>query len=231
MNNKKIPCSCCNGYWEPVYESQLMGSDVIPEHDKIYLKLSEESYLPKENRNLNVDGYLYDQVLSTQRTAIYANPNNKQLIIAHRGTVPTDQSDLKQDALIIAGQFDKSDRLKRALETVNEALKKYSGYTLTNTGHSLGGRVAGEIGRRMNIQNSKVIGFNIGSSPFDIARGIKEKIECSFSKNEKCQKLKKQNLYSTGIDPVSISSLLHHGQTTLIKPESGVNVHSLKSFK
>lgn len=210
-----------------IKNGMLYGAGTIPKSDEIYLLLSEESYKPKNERDQNVMGYLYDVSLSTERTAVYVGKGIT--IIANRGTIPTDKSDLIQDALILSGHFDKSDRLKRTLQVINETIKKYPNNKIVNTGHSLGGRVASELGKILDIKDSKVVAFNVGSSPVDVAKNLLNRGACLLSNSEKCKKEKNQTLYSTGIDPISLASLSHHG-SVLIKPET-VNVHSLSNFK
>lgn len=217
------------GYSEKYFGGAcICGCGLIRPEDQVFLKASEESYKEKNNRDLLIGNYTYDPEISTARTAVYVGPMN--VIIAHRGTVVGDISDLKQDALILAGQFDKSDRLKRALQTVEETIRKYPNLQIINTGHSLGGKVASNIGKFLSLKNSKVVGFNIGSSPVEIAANLKNKVMCSISNSDLCKKLKNQTLYTTGFDPVSISALSHVGTTHIVKPESA-NVHSLASFK
>jgi hypothetical protein len=203
----------------------FVGAGRIPAADEIYLLISEAAYKGKFERPLELAGFGLDPLISTERTAVYVSPAKGKIIIGHRGTVPSDQSDLKQDALIIAGQFDKSDRLKRALRTVEDAVKKYPGLQLENTGHSLGGRVAAEIGK---VLGGRVVTFNMGSSPADIASSLKNKAMCAISNGKLCRNLKMQTHYSTGIDPISFTTALLHG-STLIKPEQ-INVHSLSNF-
>lgn len=208
----------------------LHGAGAIPPQDEIYLLLSEEAYRPKAGRAQMVQAqggqnFAYDPAASTERTAVYVNQAMKRIIVAHRGTVPSDQSDLKQDALIAIGQFSKSDRLKRALQTVAEAAKKYPGYTIENTGHSLGGRVASEIAKSTG---QLAVTFNLGGSPADIASSLKNKAVCAISNSQLCKNLKNQRHYSTGIDPVSFTSALLHGSVQ-VKPAQ-LNVHSLANF-
>jgi hypothetical protein len=204
----------------------IYGSGVIPKDDGIYLLLSQEAYRPKNERKELIDGYIYDKDLSSERTAVYVKDGST--IISHRGTVPTDVSDLKQDALILTGDFHKSDRLKKSLSQVETAMKKYPKNIISNTGHSLGGRVASEIGRLLPVRDSKVVAFNIGSSPRDVTKNVYESTKCKLSNDDLCKKLKNQTLYTTGVDPISINSLSQIG-SKVSKPTTA-NVHSLKNF-
>jgi hypothetical protein len=208
--------------------STFYGSS-INKDDEIYLILADESYRDKDKRVSVIDGYIYDIDLSTKRTAVYVNPTNREIIISHRGTDKSDISDLKQDALILAGNIDKSDRLKRALETVNDVMRKYPTFKISNTGHSLGSRIGSEVGLNLPIKDSKVIGFNNAGSPFEIPKNLFNKLKCSIVNSENCKKLKNQKFYTTGFDPVSISNIIHAGKTEFVLPKS-LNVHTLKNF-
>ena len=212
----------------------LLGGGLIKNEDKIYLTLSEEAYKAKDKRAPQVDEYLYDPALSTDRTAVYFNPSTtspqgNRLIIAHRGT-QANLSDVKQDVQL-AVQLRPSGRLDRAMLTVQEALAKYPGYTLSQTGHSLGGYVASKLARELPLENSKVVAFNVGSSPADLVEGVKNKAKCLFGKHsEYCKKLKNQRFYTTGLDPISLGAILHAGESIVVRPEMA-NVHSLANFK
>lgn len=207
---------------------ESIGEGKISSSEEIYLLVSEEAYRKPDQRKPEIKGYIYDPELSDLRTAVYVSPGN--IIISHRGTVPTDTQDLKDDALIVAGHFDKSSRINKGLDIIHKAMKKYPGIKISNTGHSLGGKVAQSIGLLLPVNDSKVIAFNPGSSPLDIAKNLKDLAVCSLSSSDNCKKLKNQTVYATGIDPISISSLLHSGRTSIIKPEKG-NVHSLSNFR
>jgi len=204
--------------------------DGIDKKDIIYLALAEESYKPKEERSLIVDEYLYDIDLSTKRTAVYVNPINKDIIIAHRGTKFNDSSDLKQDLLILSGNIAKSDRLKRSLQTVEEVMMKYPTFLISNTGHSLGSQISSQIWLKLPIKDSKVVGFNTGASPIDIGKNIFNSLKCKISNSDACKKLKNQKFYSTGIDPLSLSHITHTGKQKFVLTKS-FNVHSLKNFR
>jgi hypothetical protein len=168
------------------------------------LKISEQSYKDK-NKRTNVDNYGYLLDSSTERTAVYMSPDG--IIIGNRGTDPRDISDLKQDALLAIGQIGSTDRLKRAIKTVEEVKAKYPGLPISFTGHSLGGAIAAELSERFG---GRAVTFNMGSSPI----------------KQLNKKYRNVTHYTTGFDPISSSSQ----HKTFIKPE-GINVHSLSNFR
>ena len=131
----------------------MQGSGKIPTGDAIYLTLSQEAYeLPKKRVStigLTREIFKYDKGLSDLRTAVYHSP--KRLIIAHRGTVPTDQEDLDADLYIASKTFPDSARAKHALRVAKRAIKKYPKLAVSNTGHSLGGATAQFVGSEMPL--------------------------------------------------------------------------------
>lgn len=200
------------------------GAGEIPAADEIYLALSSEAYKIRDGRDPEVKGFVYDRDLSSRYTAVYVGPD--RIIIAARGTVPSDPEDLKADALIVAGQFAKSDRLKKSIKDVEAVVQKYPGKRLEFTGHSLGGKVASELGKAVG---GKVVTFNMGTSPLEIAQSLKDKAICAFSNSENCKRLKQQTHYTTGVDPISFASLFMHGSKH-VKAEKA-NVHGLANFR
>ena len=204
------------------------GGALKDPRDEIYLKVSVQSYQPPSKRQHSLDGYNYDSDLSTDTEAIYFNPTSKQLIIGHRGT--KNAEDFKDDARIIAGNFGSSPRLSHAILKTKQALQKYPDYTLTSVGHSLGNVLASVIGPMQSYKNSRVVGFNPGSSFETLKTNLANTLKCTFSNSEECKKLKNQKVYSTGVNPVSILGLIHPGKTEIVRAKSFLNPHALSNF-
>ena len=214
-------------YFKTIKPEYVEGGS-IRNKDEIYALISQESYVSKDKRKHNIEGYTYYKDASTERTAIYVNNTNNTIIIGHRGTVPTNKSDLEADVYIATGTFGRSNRLKRSKEVVDKAIQKYPNYKIENTGHSLGGRVALEIARKLPVEDSKAVVFNPGFSPLDIGKTISDNLKAKNENSNLAKKIKNQTIYSTGLDPVSISGLLSSG-VKVIKPTS-INIHSLSNF-
>jgi len=205
-----------------------LGGSIRNIHDK-FLSISDEAYqIPTEREN-NIEDYIYNQVLSTPKTAIYINEKDKTIIIGNRGTVPSDTDDLIADAAILTGTFGFSKRLRDSMSTVQNVMHVYPNFRIINTGHSLGGKVASEIGQRLSKVNSRVVAFNIGSTPLDLPKNLFNQTKCLFTNSSQCQKLKNQRIYTTGVDPISMSSLMQLG-VKVVRPRK-FNTHSLKNFK
>jgi Lipase (class 3) len=197
---------------------------------EIDAKLSQEAY--KDNSADNVDGYQLDKELSNRKTKVYHNPETKKTVVAHRGTKVTDKKDLLNDVLVATGLLSSStsNRVKNATDIAKKAESKYKDSDIKNTGHSLGGTVASEVGKSLSVKNSAVETYNKGASPLDIGKNIYNKVKCSLSNSDECKKAKNQTHNITGIDPISVSNLLHAGKTNIVKPTK-LNVHSLSNFK
>jgi hypothetical protein len=190
---------------------------------------SQEAYSKTPRESLN--GYNLDKSLSNKKTLTYHNPETKQTYIAHRGTDPRDKKDLKNDFLITTGLLNKytSKRVRNAEKIAKGAQAKY-GSNITNTGHSLGATMAEKTGKKLNVENSKVVGYNPGMSPLDIPKGMYQKAKSYFNPNsESSQKLKNVTRHTTGVDPISMSGMVHAGKTVLHKPKQ-LNVHGLSNF-
>lgn len=207
----------------------IKGGAEINSDDNIYALLSQEAYEPKNNREKTVNTYNYDLDSSTERVAVYVSNSKKKIIIAFRGTVPSDKTDLLADTFITANQLEKSDSYQRSYQVVQGVIKKYPGYTIELTGHSKGGSFALGISKKLPLQDSKVVVFNPGFSPLGLATSIKENLKAKLNPNsEAAQRLRNQTIYTTGLDPISISSLLSSG-VKIITPKS-INIHSLSNF-
>lgn len=201
---------------------KAMGGDIS-------LQLSREAYA--KNRRDNIDGYQLDKSLSNKKTSTYHNPETKQTYIAHKGTDPRDKNDLKNDFLVATGMLNSrtSKRVRNADAIAKGAQSKY-GTGITNVGHSLGATMAEQTGRKLNVANSKVTGYNPGMSPLDIGKGLYNKARAVISPNSnRTQKLQNVTRHTTGVDPISMSGMMHAGKTVLHKP-TGLNTHGLGNF-
>jgi hypothetical protein len=109
----------------------------------------------------------YKNDKSTEDYAYMFNKDKNVVVIAFRGTsIGGKQTyrDLKQDAHIVLGTNKWSTRYKRTTEAVKKELEGIdkSKTSILFTGHSLGGRLASDIGQDMNLP---AVVFNKGSGP------------------------------------------------------------------
>lgn len=190
---------------------------------------TQETYSKAPRESLN--GYNLDKSLSNKKTLTYHNPETKQTYIAHKGTNVHDKNDLKNDALLTMGLLNKhtSKRVKNAKKIAKGAEAKY-GTNITNTGHSLGGHYAERSAKKLKVENSKVSTYNGAASPLDIGKGLYSKVKTSINPHSNSsQKAKNVTRHTTGVDPISMSGMLHSGKTVIHKPKS-FNVHSSNNF-
>jgi hypothetical protein len=190
----------------------IFGGGKIPNADGIYLALSKMAYEPEDKRLETItksgETFTYDPELSELRTAVYHSPT--RLIIAHRGTVPSDPEDINADGWILADNFEKSPRAMSSLRLAKKAHQKYPNLIVSNTGHSLGGATAQYVGFKFDLDNSKVTAFNAGSSPSALrwAKSYFKHYGCKlFSRDTYCKKIRNQTLYTTQYDPIAMSQL------------------------
>ena len=208
----------CNG-------GQLIGAGVIMPQHELLLQMAHEAYVYPEKRKRNMGDFIYNPTLSTLRTAIYSN--GQSIIMANRGTKLGDSKDLASDAAILTGAFRLSNRYKKARATRLELAAAYPSLTITQVGHSLGGRVASELGREFG---DKVVTFNMGENPAEIVSNVKEQVNCALSSSDECRNLRLQTHYTTGYDPISVATNFRIGAKT-VASKNLFNPHSLSAFK
>lgn len=148
--------------------SMVEGSALYIKHLK---SLLNQSYKSKKNDDPEIDNkFKLDNDLSTDKTKVYTTDDN-QIVIANRGT--SDFRDVISDIKLAFGFKDK--RFKEAKEVLEKVKSKYQGIPITTIGHSLGARVAEELGDDEQIK--EVITLNKPTTPLDL-----------FKKNKKTDK-------------------------------------------
>lgn len=140
----------------------MLKVNIVDDDDEADLAtLSEISYARNDNekeQNALKLGYTIDRDLSNYNHSVFKKGN--KVVLAFRGTNPTNLDDLAADFNIALGQrshhrFSDAEKISREVE------KKY-GSDFTVTGHSLGGTLALHV-NQMHGKKAKV--FNPGSSP------------------------------------------------------------------
>lgn len=180
------------------------------------VKFSQASYAKEQHRPADIYGFKYDPMLSNKRNAVYYSPDEKQLVVAFRGTDFSDKKDVWEDVRIATGTFEGAQRVKNGKDIVKQAAQKYSIPVpeVQLTGHSLGGRIAQAVGTK--LRSERITAINPGSSPLDL---ISRTAGAGAGRT-----------YTTGIDPISISNtLVHPGSVRFITP-GGLEPHGLGNF-
>jgi pimeloyl-ACP methyl ester carboxylesterase len=177
-----------------------------------------EALAQSELREYGLGSYGIDDGLSDEHAVVITRPDGSA-VVSYRGTDHI--SDLVPDFQIAMGyhqnkmlqrmgaaaSYVASDRFADARSRYTKAKEKYDDVMLT--GHSLGGQLALHTARRHGAQ---FIVFNPGSSPFA------EPFHAAMCSAFDCGYTKTQRIYSTGYDPISISSYLFDRATDDVIP-------------
>ena len=129
----------------------------VDDKDKIFVQMSKQSYIKPDERKANLEGYTYLPQQSDMENAVYENSKDKKLIIAFRGSAKL--KDLKADLGIATGLLEKTSRHDSTEELVKKLKTLFPDYSITLTGHSLGGSLAVSMSSKHNIP---AVVFNAG---------------------------------------------------------------------
>jgi hypothetical protein len=155
-------------------------------------------------------GYIRDPS-SNDNTQIYFHPPSKSLLVNVTGT--HNLSDVKTDALLLAGKLQNTDRYKQAKKTISDAKQKYGVDSAILTGHSLGGgivqQVAGSNDKVHVLDSAMTLGQRVRKGQ-NVYRSSGDIVSIFGAGNKNVKTLQgKQSLFSPG------SSLLKRTQNIL----------------
>jgi hypothetical protein len=106
------------------------------------LNKSYESKKPKDYMEFEVD-----KELSGERVQVYKNKKTGQVIVSHRGTQGI--HDIGNDLKYALGMdLSKTKRFKHAEDVQRKAEAKYGAENITTIGHSLGAKIARDVGQK-----------------------------------------------------------------------------------
>ncbi len=137
------------------------GAGAIPPRNTLH-KIAEQSY--KSSPAQSVDG----MNLIFQNATLKAYAKDNTIVVGIRGTVPTDGSDLKADASIVAGRLASSDRYKKDVRALRMLQKTHSPteWDYYGVGHSLGGAILDLLIQQGLLKNG--VSYNPAVQPQDI---------------------------------------------------------------
>lgn len=123
---------------------------------RYFLCMAADVYRPSSKRHSFLQ-WKYQNDISSQERSIYLKTRGKKktFVVSFRGAARF--HDLKSIYKLIKGSFGQSKRFKRDLEFVTSLKKKHPKASIILVGHSMGGRLASDIGERLNL---KAITFN-----------------------------------------------------------------------
>ena len=133
-------------------------------HIKFVRDFLSNSY--KKDPAKSLEGFVRDDSLSGQRVQVYNKPDTKQTVVVHRGTKGF--QDIVTDAKLAfaPGLYKNSTRYQHAKDIQQKAEKKYGKENVTTTGHSLGARLAADVGSI----SKEIISYNKPILPYDMLK-------------------------------------------------------------
>tara|TARA_R110002110_G_scaffold2708_4_gene12924 strand:+ start:2188 stop:2838 length:651 start_codon:yes stop_codon:yes gene_type:complete len=107
-------------------------------------------------------GYIYDDVLSTDNSQVYYNPESGKMLYSITGT--HNVSDIGTDFQLMRGRLNDTKRFKQAEDTFTLAKQKYQPKETVAYGTSLGGGIAAQLDadRIVTLNKANAIGAKTG---------------------------------------------------------------------
>ena len=196
---------------------------------QLHARISHAAYLNDNERPSSILNYNYIDDISTPETVVYRNPDNKKVVIGHRGTALSKSAveDLRSDASIVVGQGLPTFQARklRGDKVIRQSLKRFGDHEFTQTGHSLGAT----LGNHFAIKyKQKSVTFSPG-----IGLPTQEDLSCitgiGLSDEEKrvCDGIETHQVVG---DPVSaLNAVWGRGKHFYQRPKQ-INVHSITNF-
>lgn len=199
---------------------------------RLFATMAKGAYSPAIVKStLEGQGWIDDKDLSDHRHRVYYNPEMDKAVVSSRGTKIDDVHDLLTDLAIVLGQESKTPQFKKTDRVVVDTVKKYGQKNVSLTGHSKSGLEMIETGERYNLPTYV---FNPATMPSRVdlwKPHVAGKLVYDYLQGNK-QPKKNINIYTTGVDPVSMySSLLFDKYNVkLIKPKYHFDTHGIDNF-
>ena len=208
-----------------------------PDQQEFYAKMSSVAYgntpegRAEKMSKYNLNNYWQlDNDLSNHDISVLVNPKTKEVVSAVTGTRFTNKKhkfrDLRSDLGIVFGVDKLGSRTSEVKDVVQQARKKYNDYDHTLTGHSLGGKVASNLSKSLDMP---AVVFNKGSSPLGF---VTDKIMSWFNNDKKKGEVihyTTNDLSKGNVDVLSLSSaLLDADDKKIVDQKYGA--HDLKNF-
>ena len=124
----------------------------------------------KSNQAKTLDGYKRDESLSGRRAQVYHNPTSNQTIVAHRGTQGLQDWLTDFKLAFFPSMYMQSTRYKHAKDIQNQTEAKYGKENIITTGHSLGAKLASDLGGK----SKEIITYNKPILPQDLLNQTKK---------------------------------------------------------
>lgn len=131
----------------------------VDKDDEKFVAFSKMAYTKPTERKANLEGFEYNRAQSDEENSVYQNDKTKEIVIAFRGTAK--MKDLKADLGIATGRLSSTARYDNTEKLVKKLKDLFPEYSITLTGHSLGGSLAIAISNKHDIPS---VVFNAGHS-------------------------------------------------------------------
>lgn len=171
---------------------------------KRYVEYARNAYRTPEERVALAQYNNQDLILNRGEMSAYRDPVKREIIIAHRGT--NKMKDLSADVAVGFGLEKYHPRFKREKKQTKAIRKANPDYTITHTGHSLGGALA----EKSSYKKDKVITFNKAAGA------------TSWLKKRR----RNQTDFVSTYDPASMMSLTQRGGKQIRSINFSLNPHS-----
>lgn len=174
-----------------------------------YAQIAKEAYEPP-NRRRNIPPYIYLGESSTPEIAVYANHDNRDMIVGFRGSET--KKDIIPDIHIALGVEFASKRFRNSLKYFKNLKQRYPNYKFKVTGHSLGGAIANFIAD----EYPDVEGYT-----YNAGKGLKS--------NPLVELFKRKNKLTNVRTRGDLVSILNTGQSKTINGNN-LNTHTIDNF-
>jgi hypothetical protein len=158
---------------------------------KLIRKFLDASYANKGKAPKEIDGYNRDESLSGERVSVYYNPTTHDAVVIHRGSKGIHDwgNNLK---MALGWKMSGTKRFQHAKDIQKKAEAKYGKEHTTTLGHSLGAKIASDVGE----DSKEIINLNKATG-----------IGWDKYKNKHGEKANETNIRTT-LDPVSAKGVL-----------------------
>ena len=211
---------------KPLNNSLKILNEFIPQTQVVYESIEQHKYSRLANASYyyhnqsknqqsfskmrETQGFQLDKQLSNKEASVFVNQTTSEVVVAYRGT--SSIKDVGTDLMVLSSTTFLSRRVRSSLKLMEKVLRKYRGFKVSSTGHSLGSFLS-----RVSANS-----FGLESHNFNSA----ESIHGTFQE---------QNVltfnYRTHYDAVSILSKNSKRVFTKIGNESTLeSVHRLNNF-
>lgn len=170
------------------YYELLQGGKM---NTKLIRKFLDASYANKGKAPKNIDGYNRDESLSGERVSVYYNPTTHDAVVIHRGSKGIHDwgNNLK---MALGFSMKGTKRFQHSKDIQKKVEEKYGKDHTTTLGHSLGAKIASDVGE----DSKEIINLNKATG-----------IGLDSYKKKHGEKANETNIRTT-LDPVSAKGVL-----------------------